>query len=49
MLQILIPSSSKCIATQILVIIKLNEGKDLVLGGCVYDMTCPSKELPIDS
>ena len=33
---ILVPSSAKRIATQILVVAKLNGRKDLVLRGCVY-------------
>ena len=35
MLPILVPSSNKRIATQILVIAKLNGRKDLALRGCV--------------
>ena len=46
---ILVPSSAKRIATQILVIAKLNERKDLVLRGCVCDIIHPSKELPVQS
>ena len=44
---ILVLSSTKPIATQLLVIAKLNGRKDLVLGGCVYyDMIFLIKQLP---
>ena len=46
---ILVPSSAKCIATQILVIAKLNERKDFILRGFICDIICPSKELPVQS
>ena len=46
---IIVPSSAKCIATQILVIAKLNERKDFILRGFIYDIICPSKELPFQS
>ena len=42
---ILTPSSTNCIAKQILVIAKLNGRKDLVFRGCVYDMIFPSKAI----
>ena len=41
--------SAKRITTQILVTAKLNGRKDLVLRGCFYDMTVPSKQLPVQS
>ena len=44
---ILAPSSAKRIITQILVIEKLNERKDLILRGCVYYDIFPSKQLPV--
>ena len=46
---ILVPSSAKRIATQILVIAKLNRRKYLVLRGFVCDIIPPSKELPVQS
>ena len=46
---IIVPSSAKCIATQILVIAKLNERKDFILRGFICDIICPSKELPVQS
>ena len=46
---ILVPSSAKCIATQILVIAKLNGRKDFILRVFVCDIIRPSKELPIQS
>ena len=50
MLPILVPSSSKHIATQILVIAKLNERKDFFfLAVFVRDIIRPSKELPVQS
>ena len=39
---ILVSSSTKCIATQILIIAELSGRKDLVLRGCVYDMIFPA-------
>ena len=44
---ILAPSSAKRIATQIVVIAKLNGRKDLILRGFVYDIIRPSKELSV--
>ena len=50
MLSILVPSSAKRTATQILVIAILNVGEDLVLGDFVYhDMIFLSKQLPVQS
>ena len=46
---ILVPSSAKCIATQILVITKLNERKDFTLRGFICDIIRLSKELPVQS
>ena len=46
---ILVPSSSKRSATQILVIAKLNERKDFILIVFVRDIIRPSKELPVQS
>ena len=46
---ILVPSSAKRIATQILVIAKLNGRKDFILRVFVCDITRPSKKLPIQS
>ena len=46
---ILVPSSAKCIATQILVIAKLNERKDFTLRGFICDIIRLSKELPVQS
>ena len=49
---ILVPSSAKRIATQILVITKLNErllNYDLILRGFVCDIIHPTKELPVKS
>ena len=45
---ILVASSAKRIATQILVIAKLN-GKDFILRGFVCDIIRPYKELPVQS
>ena len=42
-------SYAKRVAKQILVIAKLNGRKDLVLGGFVYDMILPSKQLSVQS
>ena len=47
MLPILVPSTTKRIATQILVIVKLNGRKDLALRGCVFDIIFLSKKLPV--
>ena len=44
---ILVPSSDKRIATQIVVIAKLNGRKYFILRGCVCDIIRPSKELPV--
>ena len=41
---ILVPSSAKGIATQMLVIAKLNEREDFILGGFVCDIMRPFKE-----
>ena len=49
MLPILVPSSAKRIATQILVTAKLNEREDFILRGFVYDIIRPNKELPFQS
>ena len=46
---ILAPSSAKRIATQILVITKLNGRKDFILRVFVCDIIRPSKELPVQS
>ena len=46
---ILAPSSAKHIATQILVISKLNERKDFILRVSVCDIIRPSKKLPVQS
>ena len=46
---ILVPSSAKRIATQILVIAKLNEREDFILRGFVCDIILPYKELPVQS
>ena len=46
---ILVPSSAKRIATQILVIAKLNGGKDFILRVFVCDIILLSKELPVQS
>ena len=46
---ILVPSSTKYIATQTLVIAKLNGRKDLALRGCLYNMIFRSKELLVQS
>ena len=49
MLPILVPSSAKCIATQILVIViaNLNGRKDFILRGFICDIISLSKELPV--
>ena len=46
---ILVPSSAKRIATQILVIEKLNQRKDFILRVSVCDIIRPSKKLPVQS
>ena len=46
---ILVPSSAKRIATQMLVTEKLNGRKDFVLRGFVYDVIRPGKKLPVQS
>ena len=46
---ILVPSSGKRIATQILVIAKLNRRKDFILKGFVCDSIRPCKELTVQS
>ena len=46
---ILVPSSAKRIATQILVIAKLNGRKDFILRIFVCDIIHPSKELPVQN
>ena len=46
---ILVPSSAKSIATQILVIAKLNGRKDFILRVFVCDIIHHSKELPVQS
>ena len=46
---ILVPSSAKRIATQILVIAKLNQRKDFILRVFVCDIIRPSKKLPAQS
>ena len=47
MLPILVLSPAKRIATQMLVIEKLNGRKDFILRGFVYDIIRSSKELPV--
>ena len=46
---ILVPSSAKRIATQMLVIEKLIGRRDFILKGFVCDIINPSKELPVQS
>ena len=46
---ILVPSSAKSIATQILVIAKLNGSEDFILRGFAYDVIPFSKELTVQS
>ena len=48
-LPILVPSSAKPIATQILVLAKLNGKKDFILKAFVCDIIRPSKKLPVQS
>ena len=49
MAPILVPSSAKRIAAQIVVIAKLNGRKDFILRCFVCDIIRPSKELPVRS
>ena len=46
---ILVSSSAKRIAAQVLVIAKLNRGKKFVLRGFACDIKRPSNELPVQS
>ena len=46
---ILVPSSAKRIATQILLIAKLNEREYFILAGLVCDIIRPYKELSVQS
>ena len=46
---ILVPSSSKRIATQMLVFEKLNGRNDFILRGFAWDITRPSKEPQVHS
>ena len=46
---ILVPSCLKCIATQIVVIAKLNEIKDFISRGFVCDIIPPRNILPVQS
>ena len=46
---ILLPFSAKRIATQILIIAKLNQRKDFILRVFVCDIICPSKKLHVQS
>ena len=46
---VLVPSSAKRIATEILVIAKLSGRKDFILRVFVCDIIHPSKELPVQS
>ena len=46
---VLVPSSAKRIATQILVTANLNERKNSILRGFVYDISRPCKELHVQS
>ena len=46
---ILVPSSAKRIATQTLVVAKLNEREDFILRGFVCDIILPCKKLPVQS
>ena len=46
---IIVPSSAKRIATQILVIAKLNGRKNFILRVFVWDIIRPSKELPVQN
>ena len=46
---ILVPSSTKRIATQILVTAKLNGRKEFILRDFLCDIIRPQKELPVQS
>ena len=46
---ILVPFSAKYIATQMLVIEKLNRRKDFILRGFFLGIIRPNKELPVQS
>ena len=46
---ILVPSSAKCTATQILAIAKLNGRKDFIWRDFICDIIRLSKELPVQS
>ena len=46
---ILVPSSTKRIVTQNLVIAELNVRKDFILRRFIYDIIRPYKELPVQS
>ena len=46
---VLVPSFAKRIATQIVVIAKLNGRKDFILRDFACDIIRPSKELPVQS
>ena len=46
---ILVPSSAKRMAAQNVVIAKLNGRKNFILGGFVWDIIRPSKELLVQS
>ena len=46
---ILAPFSAKRIATQVLVIAKLNGRKDFMLRGFVCEIVRPYKEVPVES
>ena len=46
---LIVPSSAKHIATQMLVIEELNGRRDFNLRGFVCDIIRPSKELPVQS
>ena len=41
---ILVPTSAKCNATQVLVIGKLNEREDFILRGFIFDIIRPYRE-----
>ena len=46
---ILVPSSAKCITTQILITVKLNRRKDFIMIGFICYIIHPSNELPVQS
>ena len=46
---VLVPSSAKRIATQILIIVKLNGRKDFILRVFVCNIIRSNKELPVQS